>query len=60
MELMANHNIQQVVTVCSEFEKRAKLIKHLDQISQENTKVLIFVGTKQVADDITKYLCMDG
>ncbi|KAF8134842.1 RNA helicase [Boletus edulis] len=60
MELTANHNIQQIVEVCSEFEKRAKLIKHLDQISSENAKVLIFVGTKRVADDITKYLRQDG
>ncbi|OBZ72622.1 ATP-dependent RNA helicase DBP2-A [Grifola frondosa] len=60
MELTANHNIQQIVEVCSDFEKRAKLIKHLDQISQENAKVLIFVGTKRVADDITKYLRQDG
>ncbi|EIN04931.1 RNA helicase [Punctularia strigosozonata HHB-11173 SS5] len=60
MELSANHNIKQIVEVCSDFEKRTKLIKHLDQISQENAKVLIFVGTKRVADDITKYLRQDG
>ncbi|KDQ59212.1 hypothetical protein JAAARDRAFT_656136 [Jaapia argillacea MUCL 33604] len=60
MELTANHNIRQIVEVCSDFEKRAKLIKHLDQISSENAKVLIFVGTKRVADDITKYLRQDG
>lgn len=60
LELTANHNIQQIVEVCSDFEKRSKLIKHLDQISQENAKVLIFVGTKRVADDITKYLRQDG
>lgn len=60
MELAANHNIKQIIEVCSDFEKRAKLIKHLDQISQENAKVLIFVGTKRVADDITKYLRQDG
>jgi len=60
MDLTANHNIQQVVEVCSDFEKRSKLIKHLDQISAENAKVLIFVGTKRVADDLTKYLRTDG
>jgi ATP-dependent RNA helicase DDX5/DBP2 len=60
MELTANHNIQQIVDIVSDFEKRAKLIKHLDQISAENAKVLIFVGTKRVADDITKYLRQDG
>ncbi|KAJ7123356.1 DEAD-domain-containing protein [Mycena filopes] len=60
MELTANHNIAQIVEVCSEFEKRGKLAKHLDQIGAENAKVLIFVGTKRVADDITKYLRQDG
>lgn len=60
MELTANHNIKQVVEVCSDFEKRGKLLKHLEQISNESAKVLIFVGTKRVADDITKYLRQDG
>ena len=60
MELTANHNITQIVEVCSDFEKRTKLIKHLDIISSQNAKVLIFVGTKRVADDITKYLRQDG
>jgi ATP-dependent RNA helicase DDX5/DBP2 len=60
MDLTANHNIQQNIEVLSDFEKRGKLIKHLDQISSENAKVLIFVATKRVADDITKYLRQDG
>jgi ATP-dependent RNA helicase DDX5/DBP2 len=60
MELTANPNIQQIVEVCSDSEKRAKLIKHLDRVGAENAKVLIFVGTKRVADDITKYLRQDG
>lgn len=60
MELTANHNIQQNIEIVTEFEKRNKLLKHLDVISAENAKVLIFVGTKRVADDITKYLRQDG
>ncbi|KAL5503865.1 DBP2_2 [Sanghuangporus vaninii] len=60
MELTANHNIAQIVEICTDFEKRTKLIKHLDYISTQNAKVLIFVGTKRVADDITKYLRQDG
>ncbi|KDN50561.1 hypothetical protein RSAG8_01059, partial [Rhizoctonia solani AG-8 WAC10335] len=60
MELTANHNIKQNIEICTDFEKRSKLIRHLDQISSENAKVLIFVGTKRVADDITKYLRQDG
>jgi ATP-dependent RNA helicase DDX5/DBP2 len=60
MELTANHNITQIVEVVSDFEKRNKMITHLDKISQENAKVLIFVATKRVADDITKYLRQEG
>ena len=37
-----------------------RLVKHLEKISSENAKVLIFVGTKRVADDLTKYLRQDG
>ncbi|KAF9067214.1 P-loop containing nucleoside triphosphate hydrolase protein [Rhodocollybia butyracea] len=60
MDLTANHNIEQIIEVCSEFEKRNKLIAHLERISSENAKVLIFVATKRVADEITKYLRQDG
>jgi ATP-dependent RNA helicase DDX5/DBP2 len=60
MELTANHNITQIVEVCSDFEKRGKMQAHLEKISSENAKVLIFVGTKRVADDLTKYLRQDG
>ena len=60
MELTANHKIQQIVNAVSDFKKHAKLIKHLDPISAENAKVLIFVGMKWVADNITKYLCQDS
>ncbi|GAA5926665.1 hypothetical protein JCM1841_003198 [Sporobolomyces salmonicolor] len=60
LELSANVNITQIVEVCSDFEKRGKLIKHLEKISAENAKVLIFIGTKRVADDLTKYLRQDG
>ncbi|ODO06179.1 ATP-dependent RNA helicase DBP2-A [Cryptococcus wingfieldii CBS 7118] len=60
LDLTANHNVAQHVEVCSDFDKRQKLLAHLEKISQENAKVLIFVGTKRVADDITKFLRMDG
>lgn len=60
MELSANHNVKQLVEVCTDFEKRGKLVKHLDTISQENAKVIIFTATKRVADDLTKYLRQDG
>jgi ATP-dependent RNA helicase DDX5/DBP2 len=55
-ELSANHRVAQIVDVCTTFDKRGKLVKHLDQISQENGKVIIFTATKRVADELTKYL----
>ncbi|SGY84117.1 BQ5605_C009g05677 [Microbotryum silenes-dioicae] len=60
LELSANLNITQIVEVCSDFDKRGKLVKHLEKISSESAKVLIFIGTKRVADDLTKYLRQDG
>ncbi|KAK8844128.1 ATP-dependent RNA helicase DBP2-A [Kwoniella newhampshirensis] len=60
MDLTANHNVAQHVEICTDYDKRGKLLKHLETISAENAKVLIFVGTKRVADDLTKFLRMDG
>jgi ATP-dependent RNA helicase DDX5/DBP2 len=60
LDLAANHNVKQLIEICTEYDKRGKLLKHLETISQENAKVLIFVGTKRVADDLTKFLRQDG
>ncbi|KAK6543248.1 ATP-dependent RNA helicase dbp2 [Orbilia ellipsospora] len=61
LELSANHRITQIVEVVSEFEKRDKLVKHLERIMDDKeTKCLIFVGTKRAADDITRFLRQDG
>ncbi|KAF2232497.1 hypothetical protein EV356DRAFT_525193 [Viridothelium virens] len=47
-ELAANHRITQIV-------------EHLERIMDDrNNKVLIFTGTKRVADDITRFLRQDG
>ncbi|KAF2097226.1 hypothetical protein NA57DRAFT_66864 [Rhizodiscina lignyota] len=48
MDLSANHRITQKV-------------EHLEQIMDDKkNKVLIFVGTKRVADEITRFLRQDG
>ncbi|KAI7203033.1 ATP-dependent RNA helicase [Hortaea werneckii] len=60
-ELSANHRITQVVEVCSDFEKRDRMLKHMEHIMEDkNNKVLIFTGTKRVADEITRFLRQDG
>ncbi|KAK9453751.1 P-loop containing nucleoside triphosphate hydrolase protein [Dipodascopsis uninucleata] len=61
LELSASHNITQIVEVVTEMEKRDKLIKHLEKAMENaDAKTLIFVGTKRIADDITKFLRQDG
>ncbi|MCJ1243227.1 ATP-dependent RNA helicase dbp2 [Trapelia coarctata] len=61
MDLSANHRITQVVEIVSEFEKREKMTKHLERIMEDkDNKILIFTGTKRVADDITRFLRQDG
>ncbi|RYP62269.1 hypothetical protein DL771_009799 [Monosporascus sp. 5C6A] len=61
MDLSANHRITQIVEVVNESEKRERMIKHLEKImDNKENKALIFVGTKRVADDITRFLRQDG
>jgi ATP-dependent RNA helicase DDX5/DBP2 len=61
MELSANHRIQQIVEVVSDFEKRDRMAKHLETIMDDKSnKVLVFTGTKRVADEITRFLRQDG
>lgn len=60
-DLSANHRITQIVEVVSDFEKRDKMIKHLEKIMEDRSnKCIIFTGTKRVADEITRFLRQDG
>lgn len=59
-ELAANHNVTQIVEMMTDFDKRNKLVSHLEHISQENAKVIIFTNTKRIADELTKFLRQDG
>jgi ATP-dependent RNA helicase DDX5/DBP2 len=61
MDLSANHRITQIVEVVSEFEKRDRMVSHLERIMEDKkNKVLLFTGTKRVADEITRFLRQDG
>jgi ATP-dependent RNA helicase DDX5/DBP2 len=61
LDLSANHRITQIVEVVSEFEKRDRMTKHLEQIMEDrDNKILLFTGTKRVADEITRFLRQDG
>jgi len=61
LELSASHSITQVIEICSDFEKRSKLVSHLENIMNgRDPKTIIFTATKRTADDITRYLRQDG
>jgi ATP-dependent RNA helicase DDX5/DBP2 len=71
LELCANHNIQQFVEVCTEYEKDNKLKDLLQDITQElasDSKIIIFVETKRKVEVITRKIrafgydvvCMHG
>lgn len=61
LDLAANHRITQIVEVCNESEKRDKMIRHLEKVMDDKSnKILIFTGTKRVADEITRFLRQDG
>ncbi|KAL8824807.1 MAG: hypothetical protein Q9191_004804 [Dirinaria sp. TL-2023a] len=61
MDLSANHRITQIVEIVSEFDKRDRMTKHLERIMvDKDAKILLFTGTKRVADDITRFLRQDG
>ncbi|OQE31562.1 hypothetical protein PENSTE_c001G07772 [Penicillium steckii] len=60
-DLSANHRITQIVEVMSDFEKRDRMIKHMEKIMEDRSnKILIFTGTKRIADEITRFLRQDG
>lgn len=62
IELTANKNIEQVIEVCEEFDKKRKLFEVLNRIradSSEN-KTLIFVRTKQSVDFLTSEIRRKG
>ncbi|BBN04826.1 ATP-dependent RNA helicase DDX5/DBP2 [Marchantia polymorpha subsp. ruderalis] len=58
-DLKANHAIEQIVEVVSEYEKYPKLIKLLESI-MDGSRLLIFMETKRGCDQVTRQLRMDG
>jgi ATP-dependent RNA helicase DDX5/DBP2 len=61
MELSASHNITQNVEICSQYDKKGKLLDHLRRIMNEREhKTIIFTATKRAADEITRDLRRDG
>jgi len=61
LQLHANHNILQIVDVCTEDEKNYKLNRLLEEImGEKENKTLIFTETKKKADELTRRMRRDG
>ena len=62
VELSANKNIEQVIEVCEEFDKKRKLFEVLNKIRADlpESKTLIFVKTKQSVDYLTSEIRRKG
>uniref|UniRef100_A0A8C5GVL1 RNA helicase n=1 Tax=Gouania willdenowi TaxID=441366 RepID=A0A8C5GVL1_GOUWI len=61
LELSANHNILQIVDVCSEGEKDHKLMQLMEEImAEKENKTIIFVETKKRCDELTRRMRRDG
>lgn len=63
LQLHANHNITQIVDVCDESEKPAKLFHLLAEIQGQGgkeNKTIIFAETKRKVDDLTRTMRSNG
>lgn len=66
LDLTANRNISQTISICEETEKKGLLFKALDEMRRSSPdqrslpKTLIFVETKRKADEICGDLRYDG
>ena len=58
--LRTAHTITQVVEMCSDFEKRAKLNQLLEQVMRAKGKLIIFCQTKRNCNDLTSNLRREG
>merc|ERR1712106_403286 len=61
LNLTANHNILQIVDVCTENDKDQKLVQLLTEMSQTKLqKTMIFIETKRKVNDTTSTLRRNG
>ncbi|XP_058791275.1 probable ATP-dependent RNA helicase DDX17 isoform X2 [Phymastichus coffea] len=61
LQLSANHNILQIIDVCTEYEKEVKLSTLLKEImAEKENKTIVFIETKRRVDEITRKMKRDG
>lgn len=59
-EIVANHNITQIVEVIDKFEKEKRIREVLKNSMGADTKLLIFSATKRKCDELTQMLRYEG
>jgi len=60
LQLSANHNILQIIDVCTEPEKEQKLVRLMEEIMREKeNKTLIFAETKRRVDELNRRMLRD-
>ncbi|XP_053689639.1 uncharacterized protein LOC128738482 [Sabethes cyaneus] len=61
LNLAANENILQIIDCCQEYDKENRLLKLLNQLSQQGQlKSIIFVETKRKVDQIVGFIKRNG
>nr|CAB3237154.1 ATP-dependent RNA helicase dbp2 [Phallusia mammillata] len=61
LQISANHNILQIIDVCTEDEKGEKLMRLMEEIMGEDAnKTIIFTETKRKCDQLTRNMRRDG
>jgi ATP-dependent RNA helicase DDX5/DBP2 len=62
LDIAANHRVQQIIRICSDFDKKDLVMRNLHNIRSENAsdKVIIFAATKRTTDELTHYLRREG
>jgi len=62
LDISANHRVQQIIKLCSDFDKKDHLLRNLKNIMAESQsdKVIVFTATKRTADDLSRYLKREG
>ncbi|RUS80488.1 hypothetical protein EGW08_011766, partial [Elysia chlorotica] len=59
LDLAAVHSVRQMVEMVEEYEKKSMLLDFIEQMRPDD-KVIVFVGKKIVADDVSSDLAMNN
>ena len=60
LDIKASHHITQQIEFLEEHEKTGRMLRILEKIMSEGSRILIFCETKRGADNLTRVLRQDG